>query len=197
MNFLDSIRQRYTTKAYDGVTTLSDEQIAQLMETLRLAPSSINSQPWHFTAIGASPLKDELAKASLFNEEKVRRASHIIVLEVYRDLTTFEAERIADLHEYAQAYYQRNLQPHGTEAIRSWIEHQVYIALGVLLGACATMGIDSTPMEGIDREAYTQLLGHDKYRTLLAVAVGRRDPEDPNRLEVTPKRRRTDSTEIR
>ena len=72
------------------------------------------------------------------------------------------------------------------------MERQVYIALGVLLTALPMMGIDSTPMEGIELEAYDAILGHEKYRPLVAVALGRRDPEDENQPSRTPKNRRTD-----
>lgn len=193
MNFLESMQQRYTTKAYDAAYTLPQEQIEQLREILRLAPSSINSQPWRFTFIADPEMKQRLAEASLFNREKVERASHIVVFSVYSDIEAFERERVSALREYAQAYYYANIKPKGEEAVRSWLEHQVYIALGVLLSACATMGIDSTPMEGIDTAAYTELIGERQYRTLFAVALGRRDPEDPNRLELVAKSRRTDA----
>lgn len=45
MNFLELAKNRYTTKHY-STKRISDEDIAQLKEILRLAPSSINSQPW-------------------------------------------------------------------------------------------------------------------------------------------------------
>ena len=54
MNFLELAKNRYTTKHY-STKRISDEDIAQLKEILRLAPSSINSQPcplvYQFTAL--------------------------------------------------------------------------------------------------------------------------------------------------
>lgn len=193
MDFLEAMQSRYTTKAYDAEYSIPQEQIEALKEILRLSPSSINSQPWSFSIVGASALKEQFAEASLFNKEKVERASHIAVFSVYADVATFESERLSHLHQYAQDYYNASRESRGEGAIRSWLEHQVYIALGVFLSACATMGIDSTPMEGIDTTRYTELMGNDKYRVLFAVAIGKRASDDPNRLEVTPKNRRTDS----
>ena len=72
------------------------------------------------------------------------------------------------------------------------MERQAYISLGVLLTALPTMGIDATPMEGIDLQAYDSILGHAKYRPIVAVALGRRDPKDENQPTLTPKSRRTD-----
>ena len=56
MNFLELAKNRYTTKHY-STKRISDEDIAQLKEILRLAPSSINSQPWQFVFIDDAATK--------------------------------------------------------------------------------------------------------------------------------------------
>ena len=43
MNILKLFRERYTTKLYDSMCRLQAEEINQIKEILRLAPSSINS----------------------------------------------------------------------------------------------------------------------------------------------------------
>ena len=45
MNFLEIAQKRYTTKAYRN-EKISETKIKELAEILRLAPSSVNSQPW-------------------------------------------------------------------------------------------------------------------------------------------------------
>ena len=75
------------------------------------------------------------------------------------------------------------------EKIKSWFDKQVYLALGVLLSACAEMGIDATPMEGIEPENYDKILGQNEYATLVAVAIGYRDKEDGNQPSKNPKTR--------
>ena len=69
---------------------------------------------------------------------------------------------------------------------------QAYIALGVALTGLACMELDSTPMEGIDLEAYDQILHHDKYRPILAIAIGKRSDDDSNQPTITPKQRRSE-----
>lgn len=193
MKFLDAMQSRYTTKLYDANGSVASEQIAELREVLRLCPSSINSQPWLFTIISDPEQKAQYAEQSRFNREKVLGASHLVLLSVYADVATFESERIATLHEHPQNYYRTYVASQGEAAVQAWMTHQVYIALGVLLSACATMGIDATPMEGIDTDGYTKLQGDGKYRVVLGAALGVASAEDPNRLEVSPKRRRDDS----
>ena len=50
-------RERYTTKHYNG-QKIPREAIEELMEILRLAPSSVNSQPWKFFLISSDESKN-------------------------------------------------------------------------------------------------------------------------------------------
>ncbi len=189
MSFLEIFQKRYTTKSYQQGFKLSDSQLNTLQEILRLSPSSINSQPWHFILVGDESLKNQLSEVSQHNKEKIQRCSHLIVFGVYRSIEDFEKERVKGMT--IESYYREQLIPRGEEYVKNWMTHQAYIALGVLLSACASMGIDSTPMEGIEREGYDLLLGQDKFQTVFAVALGERAPNDTNQLSITPKRRRS------
>ena len=44
MSLLDVARTRYTTKHYDPAKRVSDADFADLLEVLRLAPTSVNAQ---------------------------------------------------------------------------------------------------------------------------------------------------------
>ena len=81
MNFLSLAQNRYTTKIYNG-KTLSKETLEQLKEILRLAPSSINSQPCEFILVGDKHKDEVFAPLSLMNEERVKQASHIVIFRV-------------------------------------------------------------------------------------------------------------------
>jgi len=95
MEILDILRSRYTTKTYDSTFHLSDKQLEDIKEMLRLCPSSINSQPWAFELIGDRETKSLLAQHSYSNKDRIEQASHLLVIYNYRDVATFEAERIA------------------------------------------------------------------------------------------------------
>ncbi len=187
MNFLDIARNRYTTKRYDPSGKIAEEAIEQLKEILLLSPSSINSQPWQFTFISDEKRKVALSKVSFHNEEKVRDASHVIVFSVIEKVEDFENWNLSRLPERSVSYYHRMVKPKGETEIKSWMSHQVYLALGFFLSACATMGIDSTPMEGIEAEEYDRILQQKGYKTLFGVAIGYRDREDANQPSITPK----------
>lgn len=188
MNFLDLAKNRYTTKVYQN-KKISEEKINDLKEILRLAPSSINSQPWRFIFVSDENKKQELAKVSFFNESKINNASHLVVFLGFDDLEKFESQIRKCLPEGQVNYYLQNVKPKGEEVTKKWLHRQVYISLGYFLSACASMGIDSTPMEGIQMEKYDEILQQDGYKTLFAVAIGYRDSNDSNQPDKNPKSR--------
>lgn len=187
MSFLDITQKRYTTKKYDSSKKIDEHTIEKLKEILRLSPSSINSQPWKFTFVADEEIKSRLAEFSLGNREKVLDASHIVIFSVVKDAEAFENNKLKLLPEYTTTYYNRVLKPRGDEQIMTWLTSQVYLSLGFFLSATATLGIDSTPMEGINTKEYDAILKDDNYKTLFAVAIGYRDKEDENQPSLNPK----------
>ena len=192
MDILKLLQSRYTTKVYDPSFRLSEEQLATIKEVLRLSPSSINSQPWAFELIEDEALKSVLGEKSRSNLERVKQASLLIVFYTYRDVETFIKERIDTQEPPVQSYFHTYIASQGREAIQAWQTHQVYIALGVLLTSLASMGLDSTPMEGINIDKYDEILGREKYRPVLAVLVGRHAEDDFNHPSRKNKQRRND-----
>lgn len=192
MDIIKLLQSRYTTKVYDLSFRLSEEQLATIKEVLRLSPSSINSQPWAFELIEDEALKSVLAEESRSNLERVKQASLLIVFYTYRDVETFIKERIDTQEPPVQSYFHTYIASQGREAIQAWQTHQVYIALGVLLTSLASMGLDSTPMEGINIDKYDEILGREKYRPVLAVLVGRHAEDDFNHPSRKNKQRRND-----
>lgn len=189
MDFLEFAQNRYTTKKYDPGKKIPETQIEQLKEILRLTPSSVNGQPWNFIFVSEEKTKNELAAVSFFNEQKIKDASHLIVFAAIDDIAKLENEFLPKLPEGANAYYNRLIKPQGEAATRVWLQHQVYISLGFLLSGCMSMSIDSSPMEGIQKAEYDQILHLDGYKTLFAVAIGYRAADDANQSSITSKSR--------
>ncbi|HCN48235.1 MAG TPA: NAD(P)H-dependent oxidoreductase [Chryseobacterium sp.] len=189
MNFLTQMKNRYTVKKYNPEAKISEEQISELKEILNLSPSSINSQPWNFIFVHDQELKKQLAEISFINKEKVLDCSHLIIFQVLKNTEDFEQQIEEHLPEGNVNYYKTRVKTKGEEAVKSWLAHQVYLSLGVLLSGCAAMGIDSTPMEGIEPDLYDGILNNERYETLFAVAIGEKDEADTNQPKFNPKTR--------
>jgi nitroreductase/dihydropteridine reductase len=177
MDIVKASQERYSTKAYDPARQVPEEIMQQIYEVMRNSPSSVNSQPWHFIVANTPEGKARLAKGVqggyAFNEAKVRDASHVILFctkvdadEAHLDniLAKEEADgRFAD--ETVKGYSSKsrqhftNLHRYTYKDLPQWYEKQVYIALANAMTAAAALGVDSTPMEGIDIPALDAELG--------------------------------------
>ena len=200
MNIADIATHRYTTKAFDREQSISDPLMAQLQTLLRFAPSSVNSQPWHFVIAASDEGKARIARAAhgpyAGNEPKILNASHVVALCARTELDDAHIRRVLAQEEKdgrfdspeAKAAVQRGRdfylalhreQLHDTQ---QWMEKQVYIALGMLLLGAGAMGIDACPIEGFDRPVLDEVLGLTE-RGLSAVvlaALGYRGEDDFN-----------------
>ena len=50
MKLLDIIKNRYSCRAYTA-QEVTKEQLENIMESVRMAPSAVNKQPWRFRVI--------------------------------------------------------------------------------------------------------------------------------------------------
>ncbi|QNM86562.1 nitroreductase family protein [Polaribacter pectinis] len=190
MSFLNAMQERYTTKKYDNTQKIASEKIEELKEILLLSPSSINSQPWKFTFVSDITTKKKFAEASFFNASKIEECDTLVIFSRIDSVEKFEKQIAETLPEGAVGYYNGFLKPLPEEEIKSWFANQMYLALGVFLSACAAMGIDATPMEGIEPEKYNAILGDENYHSLVGVCIGYRDESDGNMPSKNPKSRR-------
>ena len=187
MNFLEIAQKRYTAKAYRN-EKISEAKIKELAEILRLAPSSVNSQPWKFAIIGDEALKADLAGHSFFNEQKIKEASHLVVFFAKDNVAEFE-ENFKKVAPQPILEFYVGMKAGDEKNAKTWFQKQVYISLGFFLAACGVEGIDATPMEGIDTAYYSEKLQVEGYKAVLAVAVGYHSEADSNHPSKTPKRR--------
>ena len=66
------------------------------------------------------------------------------------------------------------------EQFSDWAARQAYLALGVCIAACASMGIDACPMEGFEPEKVDEVLGLKamNLQSLAYCAIGKRSETD-------------------
>lgn len=77
MKIVDIAQSRYSTKIFDAHRPLTCSQFAELKQLLRLSPSSVNSQPWHFILT-----QSDLGKARIAKRPKSRWAESRIFTEI-------------------------------------------------------------------------------------------------------------------
>jgi len=65
MNVLDAIKSRRTVREFTG-EEVSDEQVNEILEAGRWAPSGLNNQPWKFKVVRDADLKGRLAACTKY-----------------------------------------------------------------------------------------------------------------------------------
>ncbi|MBU3677120.1 MAG: NAD(P)H-dependent oxidoreductase [Chitinophagaceae bacterium] len=186
MQLLDALNWRYATKKMNGETVPQDK-IDQLLEAIRLSPSSSGLQPFRVLVITNPELKAKLQPAA-FGQSQIVDCSHLLVFAAWDhyDEARFEAafQRMIDergLPADALDAYKTQLRG-GYDALgKEWQGHhaakQAYIALGIGMAAAAELHVDATPMEGFNPAAVDEILDlHAKgLRSACLMAVGYRD----------------------
>lgn len=188
---LDDLNHRYTTKKYDPTKRISADDMNVIKEALRLSPSSVNSQPWKFLVIESDEAKqrlhDTFANKFQTNQKHAKEASHIILFAYHPRFTMAQYEKVVDaevssghlseekkgnLLNVGKSFMELNTDETGYNG--QWTKAQTYLALGNALHTVARLGIDSTPMEGVDSEMIGRIFEKelDAYVCETALALG-------------------------
>lgn len=188
----EALNWRYAVKKFDSTAILSEKEIHQIIESIRLSPSSLGLQPYKVIVVENQELREKLIPVS-WDQDKVAKSSHLLVLACYNKLDeNFIDARINLLKrvqglsdERATSYKERIMtfiKGMSPESQAEWIKKQAYIALGIALASLAQMKIDSCPMEGFTPSEYDRILGLEKsgLTTTLVLPIGRRAANDYN-----------------
>jgi len=169
-------RRSIRTFAASSITT---EDIALILDTVRLAPSAFNVQPWRFVVVESPELKTQLAEAA-YNQRQVISAPAVIVLYTDMQDALANIEEVVHPNLDAGAAATTAAQVRGifgkqSEADReAWGAAQGNIALGYLLLIAEAHGYQTSPMAGFDAEKVKALLGLPaNVRVPAIVAIGR------------------------
>ena len=200
MNLIEILNNRYSVKEFDATKKISNDDFEQIKNLLRLSPSSVNIQPWHFLIADTAEGKERIAKGTQgfyqFNTAKVLDASHVIVLAAKTSVDEnymknlleqedkdgrFAAQEFKDQMHGGRMLF-TNIHQYDLKDLQHWMEKQVYLNMGSLLLGAAALGIDACPMEGIDVKALDEEFGLRKkgYTTLAVVSLGYRKNTDFN-----------------
>jgi nitroreductase len=168
MSFLSNLSWRYATKKFDTTKKVSDTDLAQIVEAIRMTPTSFGLQPYHFYIVTSPDIRAQL-QAVAWGQPQVTTCSHLIVFAARSDLMANTDEYFTllsggDSEVRAQMKWYEDMvtgfaQAKDESAALAWSAKQAYIAHGFALAACAELQIDSCAMEGADFDAVTQILG--------------------------------------
>ena len=188
-HILSALNWRYAVKKYDPAGRIPADKWTALEHSLVLSPSSYGLQAWKFLVIDDKALRAKLRPAS-WDQSQITDADKLVVFLVKKDAGPADVQRFIDrisevrrvpaemLESYKQMMVQSVSLP--PEKVEAWLTRQVYIALGNFLATAALLGVDTTPMEGFDKDKYDDILGlHAKgWKSVVIAAAGVRASDD-------------------
>lgn len=202
MSYLDQLNWRYATKRYNG-QPVPAEALENILEAIRLAPSSLGLQPFEVLLIEDRAIREKLAPAA-FNQPQILESGALLVFAAWKSVTAAQVDAyinnmaairevpVSSLHEF-KSMIETAVSAKTPEQLFQWNARQAYIALGFATAAAALEKIDSTPMEGFNPAAVDEILGLAQKGTsaVLLLALGFRD-EEKDKLARARKVRRLD-----
>lgn len=179
MSLLDALNWRYATKKMSGAAVPQD-QVDQIIEAARLAPTSSGLQPFRIIAVSNPELKEKI-KPVAFGQTQITDASHLLIFAAWDQYTE---ERIRSVFSHTNkerglpddAPSDYEIQLTGSLLAKTPEENfvhtarQAYIGFGVAIAEAALLKVDATPMEGFNNAQLDELLGL-KERGLRSVTI--------------------------
>lgn len=185
-SIVEAMQWRYATDKFLD-TPIPEDILHTIIEAARLAPSSMNFQPWKYLNIQTPEIRKQLFEAG--GKQEAIKAPTLLVLTIPNILTTHNVDNVVLATAKA-----RNAAPSTLEGYRNmlqgfvdrtapdkffdWSRRQAYISLGVLLLTAAQLEVDAAPMEGFDANKVNEILGLTDSSPVTLIGLGYRHPED-------------------
>ena len=193
--FRDIVEFRHACKIFDKDKIIPKEDLFFILDMGRLSPSSFGMEGWKFIAIQNPTLKEKL-KPVCWNQEQITTCSDLVVIlaaiDQLKPSSGIVAKKFARRglpKERYEAYidvYSNFLKDEidDDEKMFCWSSKQTYLAAMSMMLAAASVGVDSCPIEGFEREKVEDILGIDrsKYRVSLLLPLGYRVNPQPKHL---------------
>jgi nitroreductase / dihydropteridine reductase len=179
MSFLSNLTWRYATKKYDSSKEVPQDKADQILEAIRLAPSSNGYQPYDVMVVSDEAIRAKL-KAAAFDQPQLTEAAIVLVFAAWDNIHEGNLGRVfdtfAEVRGPSESLTERRKSAIAGFAAKSAAENfsfaaqQAFIGLGFGLAAAAELQVDSSPMGGFKPAAFDEILGL-KEKGLRSVAI--------------------------
>lgn len=185
MEFNEVIRSRRSIRRFKS-EPISDEQIKELMEAARLAPSGLNLQPWRYVIVKDKAVRESISKA--VPSAHVAQAPLIIVCCM--DTKNFESTgaRVQELHE-AGAMANTSFSSYSSDDFFAgknidefWIKSNLMLNTAIsvehIVLKAADLGLGSCWIGIFDKDGIKKAIGiDDRYDVFALLPIGYPDQD--------------------
>jgi len=190
MNYLEALSRRYSVKKFNPDLIIPQETLLSILESGKLAASSLGLQPYKILVVESKEMKEKLIPA-FYNPSQISTCSHLVVIVskimieenyingYFNHISEVRNIELEKLDLFKNSINQHIVQKNETELF-NWAEKQSYIVLANLMYAAAIENIDTCPMEGFKQDLIEKTLDIDpeKEKVTVTLALGYRSEED-------------------
>ena len=189
MKLLEALHWRYATKRMTG-EKIEETIVNQILEAARLAPTSAGLQPVHIFSISNQEIKEQIQPIAL-GQPQIVESSHLLIFTSWDKITNeaidkvhTDMNRLRNLPRETTAQTEENLRNlFSTFSEEEQYHHtakQAHIAFGMAIAAAAELGVDTTPMEGFDKNGLDEFLKlrENGMRSVVLLALGKRKEDN-------------------
>jgi nitroreductase len=192
---IEALKFRHACKKFDPKRKIEKQDLDTIIEAAVLSPSSFGMEAWKFIVVASDSVKKRI-RPHCWDQPQVTDSSHMIIILTKPSLIdatnvyvkqSFQRRNLPE--DATLAYIDRYKWYHETEveplmSPYAWCAKQCYIALANIMTTAASLGIDSCPMEGFEKNKLESELGIDTDHEQIAVlvALGYRENEQGPRL---------------
>ncbi len=193
--FLKIMNFRHACKLFDETKKISDEDMHYILEVARKSPSSFGMEAWKFLVITNDELREKL-KPFCWNQPQITTCSHLVIVLAGIDTLKVESgvvrsqlmrrnlpqDKLDSFIELYASHLKDTLS--SDDKIYQWSARQTYIAAANMMNAAATIGIDSCPIEGFEKDNVEKVLALDtsKFQVSMILPFGYRVNEQSQQL---------------
>ncbi len=169
MDVVEAVQQRRSVNFFEPSKELPDEKIRELIELAKLAPSSMNLQPWRIVVVTDAERKKALRKCA-FDQPKTEEASAVLIM--IADPASLEATIETVLKSWVDLGY---MKPEMVETYRGMaaglygtedslrrklfsVKNTSLLAMNIMLAAKG-LGLETHPMDGFDEDCIKREFG--------------------------------------
>jgi len=164
MTVIDIIKKRYAAKMFTG-EKIKSEDLKILKDSIRLAPSSFNWQPWKIKIVDDKEILKKLEAAS-WNQPQVGTASHLFVFCAINSLTNNNKKLKSSMKKFMpeekflgyEKIIDGALSHMDSESQKRMSERELFIPAENLSLVATDLGYASCHMGGFVADEYKKIL---------------------------------------
>ncbi len=190
MDFRKIVEERRSVRDYDNAREVTDDQLKQLFDMVKLSPSSYNLQPWEFIVVRNG--KKKLFDCTNNQQHVLSSSATIIILADTNPLA--HAEDILD-DRVKKGYYSDPVFKSATfEKIKEiakdrrssvvWAVKSTALAAMTLMHAAYDLGLSTCAIESFDKDAVRKEFNiPDNYEIVMLITLGYQSKKQKPRLK--------------